>query len=973
MNNVKTFVCRVYKRKKLEWIINSFFLSLSLFLTVYLFWVLFNQFIYMNPFEWKIMPFTLLFTFLPFFFGKPSLSVTVDFLESRIKELKGRLYLVMDPFHTSLDSNKYREKAIMEISSILKEKKPKELFPFRINSKYLIPLPILILFFFRVGFRLNKVSPEPAIFYIQTPTQKKCPTLLLAKCPSIRRLYLFSSEEVKKMVHLGDGKFGIMTKPEHSMEIRVGYRGWRSQKKNLVVVPGITIEELTLEYQFPAYLGVEPLHDIILNPDKKIPIQVLSGTEVMFSGRSNVELGNLIGNITKEKIEKNEFGGSFRVREPGELKVKLIDTLSFSSFLLQFMINMIRDDPPSIEIISPIGDYKLDESMEVPITLQAKDDYGLSAIKLNSKEMEKDLGNPMGARFIEDSITLRISDLMPGETLKVKASAIDLAGNRSFTPPLSIFMPGLREMFSNSREFTDTLGNYASELQQREKMITEKIQKFLHEPEISPLLRSRIEKTLEEQKNLLENVGRMARLAKKIQNPQITKELERINELLDKIGTREILEKLEDIEKNQNYSIKKLEELNLSQEKILDALKLARKSLESLKSLMELNEFLKLAEDLYKKQDEITSTLPNDSLASLEEGLSEELRKMIQEMKESFDKELKKIAEEFEIIETNEKMSNLASWMKKGEMNEKLAGEIKDSLKRLYQNLKNAREERTGEKTRKAIREKGWELGFILKNHNNLIEKEPGLEIGLIEKGLSEGVDKINRELKSLFLMSFAFSPEVLGNLSEAKERMEDLSRELLTSKPPLSSMERINLLLIQSIIKLFSSPPSSGLSLMNMMEQIIREQQSITNNLQQILPLPIGEREEEMKNLSEKQRGLARKLREVGGALGPLARDMEEMAKKMERGELDIKLLERQKKTLDRLLEAKKSIRRMGVSKKRRSEPGIFVSAPKISLPENFGEEKKELREILKKRMKESYPLTYKKEIERYIRKLLE
>jgi len=92
-----------------------------------------------------------------------------------------------------------------------------------------------------------------------------------------------------------------------------------------------------------------------------------------------------------------------------------------------------------------------------------------------------------------------------------------------------------------------------------------------------------------------------------------------------------------------------------------------------------------------------------------------------------------------------------------------------------------------------------------------------------------------------------------------------------------------------------------------------------------------------------------------------------------MEIGELDEKVLERQIKLLDRLLEASESIRRKDISKKRRSRPGIFVSPPKITLPKDLGEEKKALRILLEKRMKEPYPKAYEKEIERYIRKLLE
>ncbi|MCK4225700.1 hypothetical protein KAX29_02285, partial [candidate division WOR-3 bacterium] len=187
------------------------------------------------------------------------------------------------------------------------------------------------------------------------------------------------------------------------------------------------------------------------------------------------------------------------------------------------------------------------------------------------------------------------------------------------------------------------------------------------------------------------------------------------------------------------------------------------------------------------------------------------------------------------------------------------------------------------------------------------------------------------------------------------------------------SSMERVNNLLIESIIQLFSSPPGSGQAMLSAMTQIISQQKSISNQIQQLLPIPGNKGRGALAKLGQKQRKLASELREMGEAFSPIAKEMEDMADKMERGELDMKVMERQQRVLDRLLEVSKSIRRKEVSKKRRSRPGVFVSPGKITLPQDLGEEKKALRELLKQRIKEPYPRAYEKEIETYIRKLLE
>jgi len=919
------------------------------------------------------MPLSLVLAFIPLLFGKPTISEITDYLEQRIPDLKGRLYVVMAPFPSALDAEKFKRKALNECISILGEKNPEKFFKFRIGPMYILPFPILILFILLSGPILNRVNPLPVLSYIETPTEKNSQTLIIAECPSLTKLYLFGEKKPMRMLRLGDNRFAIMLKPDHSMELETGYRIWRSGKESLTVMPRIKVKKLTLEYQFPLYLKIKPLCDTILEVADKIPIGVLSGTTINFYGNTNVPLGKIAGDLSEGKVAANYFEGSFKVLCNDNIEVELMDTLLFSSYSLYFILLPIMDEPPSIEFLSPIGDYKLDERMEVNIRLQARDDYGLRSLELLYGKESIDLGEVNAARFAMDSLCLQLSGLLPGETLKVRASAYDLAGNRTLTPPLNIFMPSLEEMFSNYREQSDTLSSVASDLQKREEELTKRIEEYLSKSELTPESKYGIKETLRDQKDLLEDIERMAELAKKMQNPLVMEELERINKLLDELRIEEVMKQLENMEENQDYAEEKLRELNLTQEKILQALKLGRKSLESLKELAELNEFIRRTEDIYTEQNRIAGSSPNDSIASLEKELSEKLKRMIEEMKESSYKELGEIAKDFEGSRTEQNMAELASEMMKCRMSKARAEEIKKSLEKLLKALQSEHGRRTGESIVKALREKAWELGSILNMHNALMGDGRGVEQGLLEQGLSEGVTQIRRELETLFLMSFAFSPEVLKNLSEASSNMQELGEELITHRPQKSSMERVNNLLIESIIQLFSSPPGSGQAMLSAMTQIISQQRSISNQIQQLLPIPGNKGRGALAKLGQKQRKLASELREMGEALSPIAKEMEDMADKMERGELDMKVMERQQRVLDRLLEVSKSIRRKEVSKKRRSRPGVFVSPGKITLPQDLGEEKKALRELLKQRIKEPYPRAYEKEIETYIRKLLE
>ena len=122
----------------------------------------------------------------------------------------------------------------------------------------------------------------------------------------------------------------------------------------------------------------------------------------------------------------------------------------------------------------------------------------------------------MGVRFIEDSLNLEVTNLMPGETLMVRAAAYDLSGNKTITPPINIFMPSLEEMFSNYREFSDTLSTKAYELQKKEEELIEKIEEYLFKSKLNPESIYGLKETLKEQKDLLGEIEKMVELAKKM-------------------------------------------------------------------------------------------------------------------------------------------------------------------------------------------------------------------------------------------------------------------------------------------------------------------------------------------------------------------------------------------------------------------------------------------------------------------------
>jgi hypothetical protein len=980
MDNIKFFVSKVYRRKLFQWISNKTLLTLSIMLTVYLFWLIFNKIFFMTQAEWNIFPLTLILSLVPFLFGKPNISGTIDFLEKQIEGLKGRLYLVMEPYPTALDSKVYKKRAVKECATILKRKNIKKLTPIKIDFKHLIflGLTIIILTIFCIpsgGIKLKKISENPVITYADKKIKENQAALIIAKSTQLKRMYLLSNEGAKEMINFGDGKFGIMARTKKSSELQVGYRTWKSKKVKLEVSPSLFITKLELTYQFPDYLETDYFSDTLYYFEEEILIQALSGTQIHFSGVSNLILGDIKGEINNTSIKGEKFSGSFILKEKGKISVNLTDSSLSSDYTLNFFIDPIKDEPPSIEFLFPIEEYQLGESMEIPVILQAEDDYALSSASLIYAKEKIELTVPQKAKFLEDSLTLQVENLMPGETLQLNGIAIDLAGNKTLSSPILIYMPTLEEIFGEYQAMNDTLKNYINNMEEREKEITDKIENFLYRSDLGYKTQDEINKTLKEQRDLIEGMQKLAELTEEIRNPEISGEIDRIQELLNNSQVKDFLDNLNKMMEQRDISIENLNDLNTVQKDLLKTLELFKKSLEYLKKLLELNELYSRAEEIYRKQKEITSQEADESLSEPEKKLAEELERLIQDMGKSTEEEIKNIAAEFKKTNTIEDMGSLANNMRKGEMNEKTAKTIEENLRNLNASLKNAIEQGRREETTEAIKEKGWELGFILRTHNSIIDMKPGITKGLIEQGLLEALDRIDRELQIIFLKSLGFSPDVFTEIRRAKEKMKALSIELTQKKVQRASMERVNDSIILAILKLFSAPPPSSENLASALRQIIEQQNLIMNGLGKMIPLPIADPKAsgDLKSLSSMQRKLAEDLKKMGNAFAPLSSEMEEMADNLERGRLDKNLIERQRKVLDRLLEAEKAIREGEASSRRRSEPGIFVSPGKVSLPENLGEEKKNLRELLLKRINEPYPEEYKKEVEEYFKKLIE
>jgi len=149
-------------------------------------------------------------------------------------------------------------------------------------------------------------------------------------------------------------------------------------------------------------------------------IEALMGTAVNLEAQAtkSVKEGKIILNQESELLLKasgDSLKGSLLVLSPGSYSIKLKDEHGFENpNPVQYQIRLVPDKYPEAEIVSPAKDLEITGNEIIPIIYTARDDFGITAIKLNYQ---------MGG--MERSISLK--SMKGGRSLDPEAFKWDLA------------------------------------------------------------------------------------------------------------------------------------------------------------------------------------------------------------------------------------------------------------------------------------------------------------------------------------------------------------------------------------------------------------------------------------------------------------------------------------------------------------------------------------------------------------------
>src|SRR5262245_46386078 len=177
---------------------------------------------------------------------------------------------------------------------------------------------------------------------------------------------------------------GVLFHLEKPVEYYVESNGVLSPKFKLEVVDLPTVQQLDLEYRFPAYTGLQPR-----KVDGGGDVAAIRGTDVLLTITPTMKAPSgriLLNDGNAQPLAPQADGtltGSFAIKQQGYYKIELTgphgEKVDASP---QYTIDVIDDQAPSVRFSKPGRDTQASPVEELFLEARADDDYGVKQLQL---------------------------------------------------------------------------------------------------------------------------------------------------------------------------------------------------------------------------------------------------------------------------------------------------------------------------------------------------------------------------------------------------------------------------------------------------------------------------------------------------------------------------------------------------------------------------------------------------------------
>ncbi|MEX2397624.1 MAG: hypothetical protein WD491_11385 [Balneolales bacterium] len=759
---------------------------------------------------------------------------------------------------------------------------------------------------------------------------------------------------------------------------------------------------LTVTISPPAYTGLD-------NEEKTYPfsgIDAYPGSELNIAAVTNKVLLN-------SQLVRHNQGDTLALTSDDQnniiqqLKVSGADSLSFlledefgltNSNSFAFELRALQDEHPFISIIQPEREISLRNPEELQVVYDLEDDFGLTSVELHYKLTKAYVEEPVygnvnlplpnsNDRLERHDWNLNELDLSSLDKLEYWIEATDndeISGYKtSRSESHFLNMQSLADQMFEQEESEEQIDESFDQVQDVYQQMQENFQRFREQIQSDPEATWEQSQTLEDIKEQREDLDQQVDDLKK-EFDDLTKEMEEsqtlseetmqqydeLNNLIDEIDDPEILKKIEELQQNlSNFDQSEIQEAlkdiefdetsyRERMERTVELFKTLRMNAE-LETMAELLKDLKSQEQQLMNQEEL-----GDEQVQQQQNIQEQLDDLSKKLDDLPEKspdrrkdKMERLRDELKPdMETMEQQlqENIEDMQQESPSQDKIKqdqDQLQQQMGEMSQKLSESRQEMNQEQIQVNIAA----LKNILQSLILLSEaQEDGTQItveldqnspGFVEQARNQR--NINQNFEFVIDSLYQVSAEIPGfsnqinekkleiqhNMQRAIEYLIERDRREATTqeRTVLGGLNELGSMLADLIDQLNDQMNGSGggmsaEQMMKQMQNLSGDQQQLNQQIQEMINDMAGERlsQDQMQRLdqmSRQQNEIRKQMRELqqsGGfdAGDNILSEMERMGEEMEDainslrgGQLDETLVERQQNILSRMLDAEKAI----------------------------------------------------------------
>ncbi|RLD16342.1 hypothetical protein DRI50_02095 [candidate division KSB1 bacterium] len=405
-------------------------------------------------------------------------------------------------------------------------------------------------------------------------------------------------------------------------------------------------------------------------------ISALKGSriEVRLAANKPLNSGQIIfsyGDTLFLKVRQNIAVGRFTLNKEGTYFFSLRDTANWQNRNpIIYQLAILKDYPPLIEIVQPGSDVELPLDARLPLSMEARDDFGINSLKLryqivkpklNADSAWKTISVPLPekdkrlqtATYVFDFNTLPLAF---GDQLKYYALAFD--NNYVSGPGIGksqvyfVRFPSIEEIFKSTdekqqekvddlkdvtdqaRDLNKTLRQLDRELKQSRKLDWDKKNQITEAVHRQKELQKKVEQIRKELKDVVQKLEQNDLISE-----EVLKKYQQLQDLLQDVITPELQKALEKLQKKMEQAAKPkdvekaLKDFRLNQEAFEKRIERTMELLKQVQFEQKMDELVKKAQSLLKQQKKISERLKkSDSLSANEQADLQQMQKEQKEM-----------------------------------------------------------------------------------------------------------------------------------------------------------------------------------------------------------------------------------------------------------------------------------------------------------------------------------------------------